>query len=90
MTYIIDFDRVNQLTSTMHDDPKGGYGGSFAHSVSRKIIKDYLEYYTNNKDSKRVDGTKMDEIIQTLTYNKILISPADIRNEKINNILDAE
>jgi hypothetical protein len=40
--YIIDFERVNQLTSSIYDDPNDKSSpfstGKFAFSVSRKII----------------------------------------------------
>ena len=38
--YIIDFDRVNQLTTSIYDDPNdksNSFVGKFAYSVSRKV-----------------------------------------------------
>ena len=47
--YIIDFDRVNKLTTSIYDDPNDKSNpfsdGKFAFSVSRKIIKEYLENF---------------------------------------------
>ena len=40
-----------------------------------------------NKDSRHTNQSKLQEAIETLQYNKILISKADIRDTKINDII---
>ena len=87
--YIIDFERVNELTSTMYDcEPnENSPYGKYVHHASRKIIRDYLEIY-NNRDLRKSDNKKVLEVIETLHYNGILISKSDIRDGKINRILD--
>ena len=88
--YIIDFERINQLTSSQYDDPQGKntYGDQpySLHSISKNIIKQYIDTYMN-KDSKHTNQSKLQEAIETLQYNKILISKADIRDTKINDII---
>lgn len=99
--YIIDFERVNQLTAHPNDDPSksSGFAAPFTYSISRKILKEYLEIYIgyNPSESYKIGNRtrtvpieQYNNIIETLKHNKILISSADIRNEKINSILDEE
>ena len=93
--YIIDFERVNQLTTTIYDDPNDQsnpmVNGKFAYSVSRKIIKDYLDAFNgwnSNPNHSEMIKDKEKHIIETLEYNGILISRSTIRDKKINIILD--
>jgi hypothetical protein len=46
-----------------------------------------MEIY-QGRYSKRSDEKKSQEVIETLLYNGILISKADIRDGKLKNILD--
>ena len=87
--YIIDFERVNELTSTVYDSEpsENVHFGKYVYHVSRKIIKDYLEIY-NSRESRRLDNKKVLEAIETLHYNGILISKSDIRDGKIKEVLD--
>ena len=89
--YIIDFERINQLTSSQYDDPSGknNYANQpySIHSISKNIIKQYLEIYLN-RESKRADNSKLIEAIETLQFNKILISKADIRDYKLQTLID--
>jgi len=87
--YIIDFERINQLTYTIHDDTSGKnhVGIPYSvHSISKNIIKQYLEIYMN-KDSKHSDNTKLIEAIETLEYNKIILSKSTIRDNTIDELL---
>ena len=89
--YIIDFERLNELTSHDNDAPssnQGGYGGAlYIHSTTRKLIKEYMEIY-QGRYNRSSDEKKVDEVIETLHFNRILISKADIRDGKLKNILD--
>ena len=88
--YIIDFDRINELTQ--HPNDKGRTDDTYASitfNITKSILKSYMETYIN-RYSRHADNTKLVEIIETLRYNKILISKSDIRDRKINNILDDE
>ena len=91
--YIIDFERVNELTSTKFDDPDDKSNpfsdGKYIFSVSRKIIKGYLDtIFQRNKGG--VESDKLEHIINTLEYNGILISKAEIRDCKISKVLENE
>lgn len=89
--YYIDFDRVNELTSTIYDDPQYDDGaftkGKFAYSISRKIILNYLNIFTERR-SKRLDSELVQEAIDQLQFNKILISESTLRDNKINIIIN--
>ena len=87
--YIIDLERINQLTYTIHDDTSGkNYGGQpySVHSISKNIIKQYLDIFMN-KDSKHLDKSILIEAIETLEYNKIILSKSTIRDNTINELL---
>jgi hypothetical protein len=88
--YIIDFDRVNQLTSSIYDDPNDKSSpmsdGKFAFSVSRKLIREYLDIF-NSMSERNTNEDKMNHIINTLEYNKILIHKSTIRDQKIEEVL---
>ena len=89
--YIIDFDRVNQLTTSIYDDPNDQSSpfvvGKFAFSVSRKIIKDYIEVFQSGSERNKASD-KIEHIVNTLEYNGILIHKSTIRDKKINDILE--
>ena len=93
MSYIIDFDRVNQLSSHDNDNPTTGMQGTFVHNISRKIIREYLDIYTDSvthqgKISYKYTQETLNEVIETLRYNKILIDKSDIRDQKIEQVLN--
>ena len=95
MNYIIDFERVNQLTTHLKDKEVDGPMGNTVlspHGVSRKIIKDYLEIYhtfVSNKLKGRVTSDVSEErfnmIVDTLLYNGILVDKRDKRIEQVLN-----
>lgn len=89
--YYIDFERINQLTSSPYDgsDESGWTGNKFAYSVSRKIIQQYLEIYTQ-RDSRMNNPEKVKEAIKQLKFNKILLDESDIRDNKLSKLLDDE
>ena len=88
--YIIDFERVNKLTTSIYDDPNDKSNpfsdGKFAFSVSRKIIREYLENF-NSMSERNTNEDKMNHIINTLEYNGILIHKSTIRDQKIEELL---
>ena len=91
--YIIDFDRVNQLTTSIYDDPNDKsnpfVAGKFAFSVSRKVIREYIDIFQSFSGSVRSTAIdKIEHIVNTLEYNGILIHKSTLRDKKINNILE--
>ena len=93
--YIIDFERVNQLTTSVYDDPDDKLSpisdGKFAYSVSRRSIREYLDIFTSwNPSVSNSDmiKDKVKHVIDTLEYNGILIHKSTIRDNKINEILE--
>ena len=91
--YIIDFKKVNELTTSIYDDPDDDTNpfqkGKFAFSVSRKLIREYIEVFSSMSE-RNTTIDKMEHIINTLEYNGILIHKSTIRDNKINRILDGE
>lgn len=91
--YIIDFDRVNKLTTHPNDNPASGntFGTTFIYSTTRKIIKEYLEIYTSfngiGKPSIRVTIDDYNRACEVLHFNKILVNKSDLRDKKIDNVL---
>lgn len=94
MNYIIDFERVNQLTMHPRDNQSDLPMTAILspHGVSRKIIKDYLEIYhtfVSNKLKGRVTSDVSEEkfnmIVDTLLYNGILVDKRDKRIEEVLN-----
>lgn len=89
-TYVIDFDRVNKLTAHPNDNPHNtsNFGATFIYSHTRKLIKEYLEIYTQyNITKKIVDYESYLQACEVLHYNRILVSQADIRDKKLNSVL---
>lgn len=88
--YIIDFDRVNELTTIVYSErvkqSSAFSDGNIGYTLSRKIISDFLNKFTQSKSS--TTDEEMNFIIETLVYNKILITKADIRDTKIDKVLD--
>ena len=85
--YIIDFKRINELTSHPVDASKNEnvYASNPVLSISKGIIKQYLDIYLN----KTYSTDEMKEIIiETLVYNKILITKTDIRESKLKKLID--
>ena len=85
--YIIDFERVNQLTTSIYDDPDDKSNpfseGKFAYAISRRMVKDYLDRFNTSKR----DSDDLDHIVNTLEYNGILIHKSTLRDNKIKEIL---
>jgi len=77
--FIIDFDRVNELSSTKNDSNEG-YNGTYHFAISRKLIKEYLDILFDSKYRKNDD--MMEHIINTLIYNR--------RKDRIEEILEDE
>lgn len=90
MSYIIDFDRINELCASHPSDKEGTYGTVAAYSITKNLIKRYLEVYENRhaKRNRLSTDDEIQEAIDTLTYNKILITRADIRDQKIDKVLE--
>lgn len=91
--YIIDFERVNELTTSIYDDPNDDSNpfqkGKFAFAISRRVIKEYLDKFSTM--SNRIsESNNMKHIINTLEYNGILIHKSTMRDNKIGKILNDE
>lgn len=90
---IIDFERVNYLTSSSGDESKsktGGYSDTIIHSISKKIISNYLEMYFSYISANKMNVQEKDYeiVVKTLRYNKILLDESDIREKTIDKVLN--
>lgn len=88
--YIIDFDRVNELTTIVYSErvkqSSAFSDGNIGYTLSRKMISDFLNKFTQFKST--TTDEEMNFIIETLVYNKILITKADIRDTKIDKVIN--
>jgi len=74
---IIDFERLNELTSHVNDNPSSGpLNGSFVLSKSRKAISDMVDIYMSYHEIEKNPS-------QTLYYNRILISKRELKIDSI-------
>jgi hypothetical protein len=78
--FIIDFDRVKELSSTKNDSNEG-YNGTYHFAISRKLIKEYLDILFGDSKYRKNDDM-MEHIINTLIYNR--------RKDRIEEILEDE
>ena len=91
--FIIDFDRLNALTAHPNDNPNasGFTGPAFLYSVTRKVLKDYMEIWTSyngiGAQRGRVTEDQYKKVCEVLHYNRILISKSDSREQRIDSIL---
>lgn len=94
--YIIDFERVNELTSTKFDDPDDKSNPfsecKYMFSVSRKLIREYLDVIISKRKGSisGIHSDKLEHVINKLEYNGILISKSEIRDRKISKVLESE
>jgi hypothetical protein len=72
--YVIDFERINQLTTSIYDDPNDKTNpfsnGKFAFSVSRKIILNYLEQFQNLRSREEISD-EMSHVLDTMEFQKV-------------------
>jgi hypothetical protein len=91
--WVIDFDRVNELTTTSKDSPDAGPMGTYYFSTSKKIVKDYvdkfIDFYLGQSPTtirgrsqsytpqKSTTNTELEHITKTLIWNRILVDRSD-------------
>jgi hypothetical protein len=86
---IIDFERLNELTSNEKDNPTASLSGVFVFSKSRKAISDMIDIYMSyheiekNPSRKKASPELYDLAIQTLYYNRILVSKRELKIDSI-------
>jgi hypothetical protein len=87
MKYIIDLERINELTAPHPGDNPTGYFPTSVHSISKMLIKKWVEIW-EEKNSRSEKSEKVKIAFDNLRYNKILLTEDDIRDKKINHLLD--
>jgi len=86
MKYIIDLERINELTGPHPGDNPNAYTSTSVHSISKSLIKKWVELWENRTDRNKND-TLIETAFENLRYNKILLTESDIRDKKINKLL---
>lgn len=86
--YIIDFDKINELTTHPNDNPNSGsYTGTFCYGISRKAIREYLDIYIQYPQSNKISEACYQNAVKHLNFNRILLSKSDIRERRIDSII---
>jgi hypothetical protein len=89
--YIIDFERLNKLTVHENDNPNVASNThgvpNYCYSITRGLIKEYIKIYMDHLGSRHEPDTKFQKAVEVLHWNKILISAADIRDHKIDELI---
>jgi hypothetical protein len=94
MSYIIDFERINYLSSHQDDNPNRDFSPYYVYNITRSLIKEYMEIYQSYRGQigkaqrfRTVNDNQYEEAVEILRYNKILLDKSDIRDEKIEKLL---
>jgi len=94
MSYIIDFERINYLTSHQDDNPNRDFSPYYVYNITRSLIKEYMEIYQayrgqigKSQRFRTVNDNQYEEAVEILRFNKILLDKSDIRDEKIEKLL---
>jgi hypothetical protein len=87
MKYLIDLERINELTAPHPGDNSSAYQPTSVFSVSKMLIKKWVEIW-ENRNSKTETDDKVKLAFENLRFNKILLSESDIRDKKLQFILD--
>lgn len=87
--YIIDFDRINELTTHPNDNPNstGFVQGTFCYGIARKAIREYLDIYIQYPQSNKISEECYQNAVKHLNFNRVLLSKSDIRERRINLII---
>ena len=89
MKYILDLERINQLTAPHPGDNSNGYQPTVVFSVSKSLIKKWVEIWENTSSRHSLENDdKVKSAFENLRFNKILLTEADIRDRKLDKILD--
>lgn len=87
MKYIIDLERVNELTAPHPGDNSGEYQPTAVFSVSKTLIKKWIEIW-ENRTSRTESDDRVKSAFDSLRYNKILLTEADLRDRKLDTLLN--
>lgn len=86
MRYVIDLERINQLTAP-HPGDSTEYVTTSVFSVSKSLIKKWVDIW-ENRTQRTESEEKVKLAFHNLRYNKILLTESDLRDMKLNSILD--
>ena len=87
MKYIIDLERINELSAPHPGDDSNSYHPTAVFSVSKMLIKKWIEIW-ENRTTKSESDDRVKSAFNSLRYNKILLDESDLRDRKIDKLLD--
>lgn len=87
-TYIIDFERINQLTVHPMDaqQNKESYIPVSIYSITKSFMKRCILRFEDQFSKRYVINEKDNKLFNILHHNKIILSPQDIRNSRIEEV----
>ena len=95
--YIIDFERLNQLTviTKVHTDGSNPFDDGFrGYKISHSVLNRKVKIWEDISKSKKIEdlSTKEKETFNNLYYNKIILHKSDFdtkeRDKRINDVLN--
>lgn len=87
--YILDLERLNELSTHPNDGKKETpFESSVIYSLSRGFLKMALKKYEAQFSKHYMSCEEDEKIFKTLHYNKVILAPCEIRDEKITEILN--
>jgi hypothetical protein len=92
--YVIDFDRVNELTTSdrLDNNPLGSNysteGRVITYSITKQILKDYIQVYRRltEPNVRKTNEENIDKIFNVLCYNKVLVEYNHLSHKRQENI----
>jgi hypothetical protein len=87
MKYIIDLERINELSAPHPGDNPDAYVPTSVHSISKMLIKKWIEIWESRSPRLETDD-RIKSAFENLRYNKILLTEADLRDRKLDTLLD--
>ena len=78
---------VNELTAPHPGDNNNGYQPTAVFSVSKMLIKKWIEIW-ESRTSRTESDDRVKSAFENLRYNKILLTEADLRDRKLDKLLD--
>lgn len=89
MKYIIDLERINELSAPHPGDNPDAYVPTSVHSISKMLIKKWIEIWESRRSKHTLEtDDRVKSAFDNLRYNKILLTEADLRDRKLDTLLD--
>ena len=87
MKCVIDLERINELSAPHPGDNPGAPIPTSVHSISKMLIKKWIDILESRSSTLETDD-RVKSAFDNLRYNKILLTEADLRDRKLDTLLD--